>query len=284
MSRRRLGLLSILPWLLLAAAAHAEEWDPWRHLEERAAAADSLDAAGPEIRDPFFAFCLAMIESDSLGVWTTDDLAAYAASLGRRSRLPLDVVRSIARSAARPDEVQGDWTARMDRIWRLELGEDLALPLPYSILGYHPGTLHVSRLIEAGEWTFAATSLLLPAAEPPRRFRVYGVAALRIETGHFVLDVDGWLDRLLGKKLDDTWVEAFVLGRAAGTEDPEERGLQGIALGRSRQGRPLSGAFDFRRDEVLPNGLPVARALAAYCRRVVAPVDEPSPRAWSWRP
>ena len=99
-----------------------------------------------------------------------------------------------------------------------------------------------------------------------------------------VLDADGLVDKLLGKKLDDTWTEAFVLARVDGAADPRENGLNGVALGRSRSGRPLSGAFDFRRDEVLPNGRPAARALSVLCRPVVAPYEQPDPRAWSWRP
>lgn len=276
--------LLLLSTLCLAAGAHAQGWDPWRDMELREARADSLEAAAPEIRDPFFDFCIGLVEGDSLGVWTGADLAAHAVGLGRQSKLPLDRIVRIERRTALPEEVVGDWTARTDRRWRIELAEALALPLPYSILGYHPGTLHVSRVIDATEWNYPVSILRVPGEKPPRRVRILGITAVRIETGHFVLDVDGWLDRLLGKKLDDTWVEAFVLGRVVDSGDPEELGLQGIALGRSRDGRALSGAFDFKHDAVLPNGLPVARTLAGHCRAAVAPIDRPDPRAWSWQP
>ncbi|NTV04296.1 hypothetical protein HGA89_05205 [bacterium] len=165
----------------------------------------------------------------------------------------------------------------------MELDADLARPLPYSILGYHPGTLHVSRVLEALEWVLPGTSVRVDGPDGPE-LRVGAMHALRLEAGHVILDADGLVDRLLGKKLDDTWTEAFVLARVEGAADPRENGLNGVALGRARNGRPLSGAFDFRRDEVLPNGRPAARALSGLCRPVVAPYEQPDPRAWSWRP
>ena len=100
-----------------------------------------------------------------------------------------------------------------------------------------------------------------------------------------VLDVDYLVDKILGRYLDDTWTEAFLISRIDEAPEPEDLGLHGMALGRSRKGRPVSGAFDFSQDKVLPNGRPVAKVLSAYARTWVAPWKEPEgSRAWSWKP
>jgi hypothetical protein len=262
---------------LLAAAAGVRGDDS--HLWGASAAL----TAGPEVRDPFFEFCVGLAEGDSLGAWTGVDLARRIAATGRRSKLPVEMVVRIERRAIPASEQPISRDRRATRRWRVELDADLSRPLPYSILGYHPGTLHVSRVLEAFEWIMPGASVRVDGPDGPE-LRVGTLHALRLEAGHVVLDADGLVDKLLGKKLDDTWTEAFVLARVDGAADPRENGLNGVALGRSRTGRPLNGAFDFRRDEVLPNGRPAARALSGLCRPVVAPYERPDPRAWSWKP
>ncbi len=245
--------------------------------------APAAAVAGPEVRDPFFAFCVELAEGDSLGAWSGSDLAARIAATGRRSQLPVETIVRLERREVPLPLQPTHRDRRATRRWRLELDADLARPLPYSILGYHPGTLHVSRVLEALEWTLPGSSVRVDGPDGPE-LRVGAIHALRLEAGHVILDADGLVDRLLGKKLDDTWTEAFVLARVEGSDDLRENGLNGVALGRSRGGRPLSGAFDFRRDEVLPNGRPAARALSGLSRPFVAPYERPDPRAWTWQP
>ncbi len=252
--------------LLLAAAVHADDTD---------------DQHEPEIRDPFFEFCVSVVEGDSIGVWTRDHIVEWMAATGRETRLPIDMVVSVERRAADAPKIRYQYQARYEFI--LTLTDDLAVPLPYSILGYHPGTLHVSRTVLAREWDLRSPVIRFHDDGTDYELHCSSVRTLQVLDGWVVLDADGWLDRLLGKKLDDTWVEAFVLARTNGAPDPDEDGLQGLALGRARKGRALAGAFDFARDKVLPNGLPVARALSGVARPVAAPWEEPvDSRAWSW--
>jgi len=275
MGNSRFAAAALAALLLAAGPARGEDDHLW--------SAPAATAAGPEVRDPFFAFCVALAEGDSLGVWTGRELAARLAATGRRSQLPVESVVLLERREVPPALQPTHRDRRATRRWRIELDADLARPLPYSILGYHPGTLHVSRVLEALEWVLPGSAVRVDGPGGPE-LRVGTMHALRLESGHVILDADGLVDKLLGKKLDDTWTEAFVLARVEGAADPRENGLNGVALGRARNGRPLSGAFDFRRDEVLPNGRPAARALSGLCRPVVAPYERPDPRAWSWQP
>lgn len=238
--------------------------------------------AGPEILDPFFAFCIGLIEGDSLGVWNRGDIEAWIQNSGETSALPIDRIIRVERTELPASERETSGRERAWRRFRLVLDGDLQVPLPYSILGYHPGDLHVSRELAAIEWSLDHHELQADV-NGPLRVSVKLLRALRLDEGWVVLDVDGWLDRLLGGKLDDTWFEAFVVARAKVTPDDGSDELVGMALGRSRKDRPLVGSFDFRRNKVLPNGLPVARVLSGYVRPIVAPLLwQANSRAWSW--
>ncbi|NTV04849.1 hypothetical protein HGA89_08100, partial [bacterium] len=129
--------------------------------------APAAAAAEPEVRDPFFAFCVALAEGDSLGVWSGPELAARIAATGRRSKLPVEMIVRIERREV-PLPLQPAHRGRhAARRWRVELDGDLARPLPYSILGYHPGTLHVSRVLEALEWVLPGTSVRVDGPDGP---------------------------------------------------------------------------------------------------------------------
>lgn len=277
-SRPLYGLIRVLlifvTILVADGGREAAAWDHSDDLRDRSAErGEDAPADGPAIRDPFFEFVVAVVESDSLGTWSRDDLLAYVAASGRETKLPIERVVTLSRL---PDGLSDR------RVVRLALDTALEMPLPYSILGYHPGTLHVSRVVATTEIDLHDALLRLPGARgQPVKFWAAGVRAMVVSEGHVVLDVDGLVDRLLGKKLDDTWMQGFVLARVANSPDPEDDGLNGLALGLSRKRRPLSGSFDFRHDKVLPNGRPVAKALTHYCRRTV---DLPEEDAWGWTP
>ncbi len=230
-------------------------------------------AAGPEVRDPLFELFIALAEGDSLGVWEAPELAARVARSGRPTRLPLDRIRRVERLAVADDAAAADGGPRPTRRWRLGLDGDLDFPMPYSILGYHPGTLRLSREIVLSEWRPGDANLRLARDDSARVFPYAGIVCWRLDEGWLLLDADGLVDKLLGGALDDSWTEGLALGRLDGR-------LVGLALGLSREGRRLLGEFDFRADKVFPNGRPAARALSAYCRPLVAPPPGQVPRAW----
>lgn len=246
-------------------------WDPTEDLSEWYAEGrrPESETYPHEIQDPFFEFVVAVIEGDSLGVWTRADLEARLAAADRTSRLPVARLVSLERRVDASDPAV--------RRLRLELDAPLDLPVPWSLLGYHPGSLLTSRVIEARE--IGLPPVVLHLADDAGRRWAPVIHVLTIETGHMILDVDGFVDKLLGAKLDDTWFTAFVIARV--TPDPGEDALQAMALGLSHDRRRLVGAFDFRRDKILPDGRPIASALSIYCRRSV---HLPESRAWSLEP
>lgn len=267
---RTRSVLAVLACILAVsgAAARAETWT------EFGPVADEAPAVGDSIGEPFFAFMLARVEEDSLGVWTGEDIRRFAAQRGARSRFPLELVKQLSRLRPPPGD-GGRFAGDPVRArWVLELTEDLDRPMPYDILGYHPGSLLVSRRLELRE--LALGNQTVPgrndAGDGPARFQDVHLFAL--VAGHLVLDADGLIDALLGSALDDAWTVGLVTAR----QDGRRIGL-GVSLG--RKDRRIYGEFDFVRDKVLPHGRPSTSALSSWSRRWLNPDRGFVPRPWT---
>ncbi len=228
---------------------------------------------GDRISEPFFAFLIQLAEGDSLGSWDGQDVRRFAAARGDRSRFPLDQLVAVVRRRPDPDERRRWPGVRVTAHWDLDLKEDLDRPMPYDILGYHPGSLLVSRHLELVELRPGPLDLTgrLKNRKTTSSFR--DVHVLALVKGYMVLDADGFVDALLGSALDDAWTVGLVTAR----EDGRRVGL-GVSLG--RKGRRIYGEFDFVRDKVLAHGRPAASALSGYCRRWLDPSAGQVPTPW----
>ncbi len=229
----------------------------------------------PEVRDPFFRFVFEVIDGDRVGIWSGEELRRYVAQVGRPSRLPLRHVVQLERRPATPQEAERLRGATISRIWRLEFDRNLKLPMPYSILGYHPGSLFISRELVFAEWPLGTRRLAVSSDQGQEVLEVQSLSVFRLDRGWVVLDADAFLDRLLGKKLDDSWTMGFVLGRVNG-----ER--QGLGLAYNRGMRKLYGEIDFREDEIRPWGRPLALALSRYTRPWTEPPPQAPDRLWQY--
>ena len=65
-----------------------------------------------------------------------------------------------------------------------------------------------------------------------------------MEQGKVLIDIDDWLDALMGDKLDDTYVTGLLLCRYHGE-------WLGFAMGYNRKGEGRSGALSFMKDKIL---------------------------------
>lgn len=220
--------------------------------------------AGPEIREPLFEFLLGMAERDSVGRWTGEELRSYVTVSGRESRFPLAEVVSLTR--ARPDACPGVHPAgkyegaTVRAVWTLVLSGRQDRPMPYSILGYHPGSLRIGGVLVLSE--LGPTDLEITFQEDDERITrlLTDVRIFSLEQGHIVLDADGLLDALLGAGLDDAWTLGFVTGREGGK-------LVGLGVSLGRKGRRIFGEFDFTQDKILVHGRPPMAALSRVSRR-----------------
>ncbi|MFH1842580.1 MAG: hypothetical protein ABIF77_05190 [bacterium] len=264
------AVIPVVPLVFAQSAAHAQ---PAAQAREADGTQGNANRDNPAIRDPFFEWIVGIIEDDELGTWNQTYIQAMIFHAGRESKLPLEHFISIVRREAAADEMERRRGVDVTRIWEITLTDNLKLSMPYSILGYHPGSLFLARNIRLSEWRLGNRDVHVVRDETTVPTSVTGLAVFRLDTGWVVLDVDGWLDRLLGKKLDDSWMVGFAVGRVG-----EE--VKGLGMAESRQGRRLYGEIDFREDKILPHGRPVARAMSSYCRAWTRPPQGVEARVW----
>ncbi len=228
-----------------------------------------------EVSEPVFAFVFRLAEADSLGSWSRDDMLAFADEWARPSDFPLERLESLVREALPREE----WVWRGKFICKRRIlvtldSDRLDMPMPYSILGYHPGTLGFGSPLVIHEWRLGTGELRVRSGEGSRPETVHGLTVFQIVNGWAVLDVDSWLDKLLGKKLDDAAILGFVAARARGR-------IVGVGTSAGREGRFIFGELDFEHGTVAAHGRPLARALAGQTRRWTTPED--GDRAGAWR-
>ncbi len=264
------AVLAAVGLAVLMAAAPARAGAGWNEFglqpKEAVAAPDT-------ILEPFFAFVIGMAEADSVGVWRGADLTAFADFRGRPSRLPVARLATLERR--RPaDGTAGRYPGVAVRAeWVITFDGPLDFPLPYSIVGYHPGSLRVSATLRLAE--LAPQDLTLSWRRKRETF-THAVGEVRVfafEGGYLLLDADAVVDKLLGELLDDAWTIGFVTAR-------DGRHPIGLSVMYGRDLRQLYGEFDFATDGIEPNGRPLASALAAAARRWLDPELELLPTPW----
>lgn len=234
----------------------------------------SIAPAGPGgTIEPLFAFLLDVANGDSLGSWTGSRIRDYAAGLDRPSRFPLDQLVMIERRRPTGQESARWPGGELRAVWALQLVTSLDRPMPYSILGYHPGSLRVSgRLVlselELGDHTF------LPEEDGEMRpHRLMGLKALRLDQGSLVLDADAVPDAILGGNLDDAWTLGFALAREGDRQ-------VGLAVSIKRDGDPIFGEFDFARDRIMKSGSPLGSQVSRFCRGWFTQPESQPPPTW----
>jgi hypothetical protein len=228
--------------------------DAARHAH--AAAAGGLPdvlPVGAQVKDPVFSVLVGLIQADLYGALTRERLEQELLGRSGRSRLPYRRMRELAR-VRKP----GGATAQV----RLVLDSDVQLPIPYSILWYHPGRFATSETCTFREWMLGSVDVPLPArkgAGPPPPVRLDDVHLFALDEGQIEVDIDAWLDKLMGGALDDTTVTGILLCRRQG------RWLS-VAVGHNKDGRGRAGTFDFARDEIVFPTPPEMKAVAREMR------------------
>jgi hypothetical protein len=253
--------------LVLAAGNASAGWD------EFGLAPKEVTAAPDTILEPFFAFVIGMAETDSLGSWRGSDVSAFALHRGRESRLPMERLATIERRRPEPGS-GGRYPGAIVRAeWVITFDSALDFPLPYSIVGYHPGSLRVSSALRLVELAPQDMTLAWRTKREIVRHPVSTVRVFTCESGYMLLDADAVVDHLLGDLLDDAWTVGFVAAR-----DGDQ--LLGLSIMVGRDLRSIYGEFDFARDRIEPNGRPLASALAGVTRRWLDPELELFPDPW----
>jgi hypothetical protein len=187
-----------------------------------------------DITDPLFATMLGTIDAGHFGTVYQSELDSIVQANGG-SKLPHEVFAVLER---KPGE------GGPDSHVVITLGEPVDRPIPYSLLGYNPGSIRSSEQIHFLHYEVGARRFLVELDDEEREIVVEGADLFVIADGFMEMDFDGWLDRLLGSKLDDMSVRAFFIFWWEGQR-------YSLGMGLSDKGRGKTGAFDFVADETL---------------------------------
>jgi len=193
----------------------------------------------PIVKEPVFAMLVGLVDTDSYGTLTREHIVRDLRRRKLTSKLPYQWVRSVTRESEDPGN-----TATVTVVF----DHKMDLPVPYSLLGYHPGSFIASDSCVFREWRLGDITLQHPYQEKGkwlyRPIRIENVHAYGLATGGISIDFDAWLDRLLGGALDDTDVVGLVLFKYNGV-------WTGMATGYSKGKSGRSGAFNFEKDEIM---------------------------------
>ncbi len=266
-------LLFQILWLGISLSQTIDVWDddPADYGRgETDSETESVLVETPEIKEPFFALILHWAQGDSLGTWDGSDVMEFSETLNRPSRFPIEKLLSFTRHRPSAEDAKAWPGVEIKAVWEVQLNGPQDPPMPYSIFGYHPGTLRVSETLRLAETHLGSMGL----RSENNQVEITDIQMFRLERGTVILDVDGWLDRIMGKKLDDAAVVGFVTAREQGR-------LISLAVSLGDEGRLIVGEFDLQKDKVLPNGRPVIYALSAACRGILyLGLEDPLTHSW----
>ena len=167
--------------------------------------AQGLESAGPpgrevslpasEVKDTFFAYILGIIRIGAEIDIDNEGMRAILVELKSALNLPFDLISRVS---------QHKDAESTDCIIALEFQHDVVIPIPFSILWYHPGRITSTRLLSfdvgRSPWVDPGSP-----AEPGEAFD------LRLEQGSILVEIDGWVKALFG--LEDTLIRHIVFFR-----------------------------------------------------------------------
>lgn len=215
---------------LVASAASAGVWGIGP--DGVPVAADWVLAEG--VTDPLFAMMVGVIDSDLYGVVSQAEVDSIVQANGG-SKLPTEVFTRMRRRPV------GDGAKAYVEFL---LSEPVDRPIPYSLLGYNPGSIRASQTLDFVQFEIGERSYLVELDDVEQEITIEDANLFVIADGFMEMDFDGWLDRLLGSKLDDMQVKAFLTFRWK-----DQR--YSLGMGLNDKGRGKTGAFDFVADETL---------------------------------
>jgi hypothetical protein len=205
--------------------------------------AESIVSA-PDVKDPVFAYLVGLVDMNVYGRIERDALEGVVGHSQNKSRLPYHVLTFLTREP----EPSRTVTAAFEK--------PLRVPIPYEILTYNPGSLRATQEVILREYTLGDFLF----EEGGREERISDVHLFGVLEGTILVDVDGWLDRLVGGKLDDTRVTGLALFHYKGERF-------GLAMGYNDDWKGRSGLLSLREDKIRFPSPPVMKTAAWKLRQ-----------------
>ena len=190
-----------------------------------------------EVKDSFFAYVIGIIRAGIEVELDTAGMREVLTEFKTALDLPFDLITRVWQGpGSEPDQLA----------LGLEFNGGAAIPIPFSLLGYHPGSIRASPSIGFRELRFTYPDARGTGAEAP-------VYRLQLDQGSLIVDIDWWIDELLGDYLDDLPVSNIVFFTWRGE-------WTGMLQGPGYRGQPLRAYFNFRRNRII---FPIPAALDA---------------------
>jgi hypothetical protein len=205
------------------------------------------------VHDAVFAYLIGLVEANLYGTVDEATLDNAVRSASGESSLPYRHLEVMSRQ---PEP--GRRSAQVEVAFR----EDLKIPIPYRILGYAPGDLRSSQRVSFREWNLGSVVLRHQDAAGSVDVHLTDVHLFGLNEGWLWVDIDGWMDRILGGMLDDTRITGLVLFRYEGE-------FWGLAVGYNRDWKGRSGLLNFRDNEIHYPSPPPLKTAAWKMRQIL---------------
>ncbi len=179
-----------------------------------------------DVKDTFFAWLVGVVDAGRDVSIDNAGLRSVLTEFRSTIALPFDRIDEVRHVAPRAD-ARGSLDVVFDA--------DIDIPVPFSVLWYHPGSLRSTREVRFSERRFDSLPTTRGPAEP--------VYAFRLVEGAMTIDVDAWLDALLGRIVDDFAVRIVAIARWRGS-------WRCILGGTGREDRRIIAAFDLARNAI----------------------------------
>jgi hypothetical protein len=197
-----------------------------------------------EVKDSFFAYVIGIIKADIDVELDAEAMREVLTEFRTSLDLPFDLIARVSqRHASEPDA----------RIVEIGFAGPATIPIPFSLLGYHPGSVRTSETVRFRETRSTYSDGRESGADAP-------VFRLAVESGTLLIDMDQWLDDLFGDYVDDLPVQNLVLFTWKGE-------WMGLLQGRGYKGQSLRAFFNFRRNRIV---FPIPAELDAVGRGFLA--------------
>ncbi len=203
-----------------------------------------------DIEQPVLAFLVDQLDKRYEGVITSEHLARVIEAQPKKSRFSHTIFSELRR-CTKPNGALA--------FSQIVMPGPSRVPVPYSFIGYHPGTIECSENILMEEWHLGDITLRDAWKVDLNAYELADVTVWAILDGTLFLDVDGWLDKLLGGKLDDTRLVGGVLFNLEGTR-------YALAMGYNNKGQGQYGALDLMADKAHVSSPPALKVVARNMR------------------
>jgi hypothetical protein len=220
-----------------------------------------------QVVDRFYGYLIGLVDANACGVVDGEQLHRVLKDKLGKTAIPFATIEEIRRECA-----PGSAVRDVSIIFK----KDLDTPVPYSILGYHPGSVAASCTVRFLEWYIPSQRISVTRQEALDLSQVF---VFGIYDGWAVVDIDTWVDKILGGFLDDTRIVTMALFKYKGE-------WHGLAAGYGRSGEGRSGIFNFQTNKILFPTPRELQVIAPYFRNFVVRtkrLDSPVPPGNRWK-